>query len=38
LETQLLIDLEKLAGWQNWSFYANTFAIYNDGRIRRDLA
>ncbi len=36
LETQLLVDLEKLAGWKNWSFYANTFAIYNDGRIRRD--
>ena len=36
LETQLLVDLEKLAGWKNWSFYANTFAIYNNGRIRRD--
>jgi len=36
LETQFYIDLEKLAGWKNWSFYANTFAIYNDGRIRRD--
>jgi porin len=36
LETQLLVDLEKLAGWKNWSFYANAFGIYNDGRIRRD--
>src|SRR5207344_3586558 len=36
LEAQLLVDLEKLAGWQNWSFYANAFGIYNDGRIRRD--
>ena len=36
LETQMYIDLEKLAGWTNWSFYANTFAIYNNGRIRRD--
>jgi carbohydrate-selective porin OprB len=36
LETQVYIDLEKLAGWKNWSFYANTFAIYNNGRIRRD--
>jgi porin len=31
LEAQLLVDLEKLAGWQNWAF-----GIYNDGRIRRD--
>src|SRR5690348_17043693 len=22
-EGQLLIDLEKLAGWKNWTFYAN---------------
>ena len=36
LEAQLLVDLEKLAGWKNWSFYANAFGIYNDGRIRRD--
>jgi porin len=36
LEAQLLVDLEKLAGWQNWSLYANAFGIYNDGRIRRD--
>jgi len=36
LEGQLLIDLEKLAGWQSTTFYANAFAIYNTGRIRRD--
>ena len=36
LEAQLYIDLEKLAGWKNWTFYANAFGIYNDGRIRRD--
>ena len=36
LEAQLLIDLEKLAGWKDWSFYANAFGIYNDGRIRRN--
>ena len=23
LEAQLLIDLEKLAGWKDWTFYAN---------------
>src|SRR5262245_42698565 len=36
LEAQLLIDLEKLAGWKDWTFYANAFGIYNSGRIRRD--
>ena len=36
LEAQLYIDLEKLAGWKGWTFYANAFGIYNDGRIRRD--
>ena len=36
LEAQLLVDLEKLVGWHGWSFYANAFGIYNDGRIRRD--
>src|SRR5262252_4870056 len=36
LEGQLLIDLEKLAGWNSTTFYANAFAIYNTGRIRRD--
>ena len=36
LEAQLYIDLEKLAGWKDWTFYANAFGIYNTGRIRRD--
>src|SRR5689334_6664047 len=36
VEGQLLIDLEKLAGWKDWTFYANAFGIYNSGRIRRD--
>jgi porin len=36
LENQLLIDLEKLAGWKSTTFYANAFEIYNTGRIRRD--
>ena len=36
LEAQLLIDLDKLAGWKDWTFYANAFGIYNSGRIRRD--
>src|SRR5262245_43151704 len=36
LEGQLLVDLEKLAGWKDWTFYANAFGIYNSGRIRRD--
>ena len=36
LETQLYIDLEKLAGWKGWTFYANAFGIYDSGRIRRD--
>lgn len=36
IEGQLLIDLEKLAGLKDWTFYANTFGIYNSGRIRRD--
>ena len=38
LEAQLFIDLEKFAGWKDWSFYANAFEIYNTGRIRRDYA
>ena len=36
LENQLLIDLEKLAGWKSTTFYVNAFEIYNTGRIRRD--
>ena len=35
-EGQLLIDLEKLAGWKSTTFYANAFGIYNTGRMRRD--
>ena len=38
LEAQLFIDLEKFAGWKDWSFYANAFEIHNTGRIRRDYA
>lgn len=36
LETQIAVDLEKLAGWKDWSFYTNNFLIYDSGRIRRD--
>jgi porin len=36
LEAQLYIDLEKFAGWKDWTFYANAFGIYNTGRMRRD--
>jgi porin len=36
IEGQIYIDLEKFAGWKDWTFYANAFGIYNDGRIRRD--
>src|ERR1035437_7889978 len=36
LETQLTIDLAKLAGWQDLTLYANAFQIHNTGRIRRD--
>ncbi len=36
LEAQLYIEFEKLAGWKDWTFYANAFEIYNTGRIRRD--
>ena len=36
LETQLTVDLAKLAGWQDLTLYANSFQIYNTGRIRRD--
>jgi porin len=32
----LRIDLEKLAGFQGLSFFANVFQIHNTGRIRRD--
>jgi porin len=36
LEGALTIDLEKAAGWQGLSFFANGFAIHNTGRIKRD--
>ena len=36
LESILSVDLEKLAGLQGLSFFANTFLIHNTGRIRRD--
>lgn len=36
LETQLMIDLARLAGWQDLTLYANAFQIHNTGRIRRD--
>jgi len=36
LENQLRIDLEKLVGLKDLTFYANGFEIYNTGRIRRD--
>lgn len=38
LEARLYIDLDKLAGWKDWTFYSNAFGIYNNGRIRRDYA
>ena len=36
LEGQLTIDLNKLIGWQDLTFYANAFQISDTGRIRRD--
>jgi porin len=36
LETRVYMDLNKLAGWKDWTFYVNSFDIYNSGRIRRD--
>jgi porin len=36
LEDQLTINLEKLAGLKDLTFYTNAFQIYNTGRIRRD--
>jgi len=36
LEGQLTVDLEKLAGWRDLTFYANGFITHNSGRIRRD--
>jgi porin len=36
LEDQLTIDLDKLIGLKDLTFYTNAFQIYNTGRIRRD--
>src|SRR6185295_6230842 len=36
LEAILTVDMEKFAGLQGLSFYANAFQIHNTGRIRRD--
>lgn len=35
-ELTLAIDLDKLVGWDGWSFFANGVNIHNTGRIRRD--
>jgi porin len=32
----LTVDLEKLAGWNGLTFFANAFQIHNTGRFRRD--
>jgi len=36
LEGQFTFDLEKLAGWKDFTLYANGFQTHNTGRIRRD--
>jgi porin len=36
LEAQFTFDLEKLAGWKDFTLYANMFATHNTGRMRRD--
>lgn len=36
IEGALTIDLEKAAGWQGLSLFANGFQIHNTGRFRRD--
>ncbi len=36
LEGQLTLDLDKLAGWKDFTLYANAFEIHNNGRLRRD--
>lgn len=33
----LLLDFDKLTGWQGLTLFANFFQIHNTGRIRRDL-
>lgn len=35
-EAQLAFDLEKLAGLNGWSFYANVFQLHSTGRFRRN--
>ena len=35
-EAQLTLDMEKLAGWKDFTIYTNGVGIYNTGRIRRD--
>src|SRR5262249_27730768 len=36
LEGQVMLDLDKIAGWKDFTLYANAFEIYNTGRMRRD--
>lgn len=36
VEGTLSIDLGRLAGLDGWSFFSNSFQVYNTGRIRRD--
>jgi porin len=36
LEGIVAVDLQKLAGWQDLTLYANAFQIHNTGRFRRD--
>jgi porin len=36
LEGQFTVDLEKLAGWKDFTLYANGFQTHRTGRIRRD--
>jgi len=36
LDDQFTVDLDKLAGLKDLTFYTNVFEIYNSGRIRRD--
>jgi porin len=35
-ETQLTLNMEKLAGWKDFTIYTNGVGIYDTGRIRRD--
>jgi porin len=36
LHVILTVDLEKLSGWEDLTFFANVFQIHNTGRLRRD--